>query len=374
MIARFSGRSTHTYRIKNKPTLEGYKILSLCDFGYTYAFIFLSRIHNHPDIQNIPGLNKTSCEVWHLVNQLPSNKIFNIYMDNFFSNINLFKFLRDRNIGACGTTHVNSTKFPKSLKIKEKLDWDTLLDKVVDNVLALLWIDNGPVTMLTTIHEIGLQHHIQRLRRRPRINNINATRIQNVFGNESKKILPIPTVIDDYNHFMGGVDIASQLHSSYIIQFPIRRTWIPLFFWIIDTAIINSYIIFNFKNNNKIKHKEFRLEIIWQLIETGLKLDGKIINDEQEIIPSTSNKKVYVTENFKLPMERFILGNHLAEYRNKREACIWCRYKTKQENKKALKDPLRSYIWCNLCNIALCCNSSRNCFKEYHNLSMNEID
>src|SRR6266498_4179168 len=171
-------------------------------------------------------------------------------MDNFFSNINLFKFLRDRNIGACGTTRVNSTKFPKSLKIKEKLDWDTLLGKVVDNVLALLWIDNGPVTMLTTIHEICLQHRIQRLRRRSRINNINATRIQNVFGNESKKILPIPTVIDDYNHFMGGVDIASQLRSSYIIQFLIRRTWIPLFFWIIDTAIINSYKILNYLWND----------------------------------------------------------------------------------------------------------------------------
>jgi len=59
-------------------------------------------------------------------------------MDNFFSNINLFKFLRDRNIGACGTIRVNFTKFPKSLKIKEKLDWNTLLGKVVDNVLALL--------------------------------------------------------------------------------------------------------------------------------------------------------------------------------------------------------------------------------------------
>ena len=38
MIARFSGRSVHTVRIKNKPTPEGYKILSLCDAGYTYAF------------------------------------------------------------------------------------------------------------------------------------------------------------------------------------------------------------------------------------------------------------------------------------------------------------------------------------------------
>ncbi len=46
MIVRFSRRSCHTIRIKNKPTPEGYKILSLCDTSYTYTFIFTSRIQN----------------------------------------------------------------------------------------------------------------------------------------------------------------------------------------------------------------------------------------------------------------------------------------------------------------------------------------
>ncbi len=46
MIAKFSKRSAHTVRIKNKPTPEGYKILSLCDSGYIYTFIFTSRIQN----------------------------------------------------------------------------------------------------------------------------------------------------------------------------------------------------------------------------------------------------------------------------------------------------------------------------------------
>jgi len=46
MIARFSERSAYTVRIKNKPTLEGYKILSFCDSDYTYTFIFTSRIQN----------------------------------------------------------------------------------------------------------------------------------------------------------------------------------------------------------------------------------------------------------------------------------------------------------------------------------------
>src|SRR4051812_19117801 len=131
MISRFSGRSSHTFRIKNKPTSQGYKILSLCDFGYTYSFIFLSRVNYHPDIETIPGLNKTSCEVWHLIEQLPSNKSFNIFMDNFFSNINLFNFLRNKKFGACGITRTNSTKFPKILKIKKRLDWNTLSGVVI---------------------------------------------------------------------------------------------------------------------------------------------------------------------------------------------------------------------------------------------------
>src|SRR6185437_1543051 len=87
MITRFSGRSMHTVRIKNKPTPEGYKILSLCNAGYTYAFIFTSRIHSHPEVNPIPNLNKAGNEVYHFVSQLPLNKTFNIYMNNFLSSI-----------------------------------------------------------------------------------------------------------------------------------------------------------------------------------------------------------------------------------------------------------------------------------------------
>lgn len=39
MMIRFSGRSAHTVHIKNKPIPKGFKIFSLCDAGYTYAFL-----------------------------------------------------------------------------------------------------------------------------------------------------------------------------------------------------------------------------------------------------------------------------------------------------------------------------------------------
>jgi len=123
MIARFSERSIHIVRIKNKPTSEGYKILSLCNTDYTYMFIFTSRIQNHQEIQQISNLSKVGNEIYYLISQLPiENKSFNIYIDNYFSSIKLFKYLHEKKIGACGTVCKNSAKFLQILKVDKKLD------------------------------------------------------------------------------------------------------------------------------------------------------------------------------------------------------------------------------------------------------------
>jgi hypothetical protein len=157
MIVRFTGRSPHTFRLKGKPTPEGFKILALCDYGYTWTFLPTSRINTNKEVKKIDQINGTGCLVLHLVEQLPFKlKAFNIFMDNYFSSIPLFQHLRLMRIGACGTCQTNSAKFPKVLKVgkETKLDWDTRSGVVVDDVLATLWIDNGAVTMLSTIHEL----------------------------------------------------------------------------------------------------------------------------------------------------------------------------------------------------------------------------
>ena len=119
MIVWFSGRSAHTFRIKNKPTPEGYKILSLCDLGYTYTFMFSSRIESS-NVNSIENVNKIGAEVFHLVSQLLLQKSFNIYMNNYFSSINLFLFFWKKGIRACGTIKTNTSKFPITLKKEKK--------------------------------------------------------------------------------------------------------------------------------------------------------------------------------------------------------------------------------------------------------------
>ncbi len=42
-----------------------------------------------------------------------------------------------------------------------------------------------------------------------------------------------------------------------------------LFFWLLNTAIINSYLILK-KSSINITHKDFRIQLVWNLIKVGL--------------------------------------------------------------------------------------------------------
>ena len=70
MMIWFSGRSEHTFWMKNKPTPKGYKIMSLCERGYTFTFTFESHIMANNEVPSISGLNKTGSLVSYLATQL----------------------------------------------------------------------------------------------------------------------------------------------------------------------------------------------------------------------------------------------------------------------------------------------------------------
>src|SRR5688572_16522524 len=83
MVIRFSRRSVHTVRIKNKPTLESFKILSLCDFRYTFIFLPISHIIPS-DVTKIGKLNQIGYQVYYFVKQLSHHQhLYNIYIDNY---------------------------------------------------------------------------------------------------------------------------------------------------------------------------------------------------------------------------------------------------------------------------------------------------
>jgi hypothetical protein len=81
-----------------------------------------------------------------------------IYMDNYFTSVPLFIELRAYNFGAVGTTYLHKD-FPEELiKIKAlyttKLEWNTLLAIVVQDILCLDWQDNNIVLALSNIYTV----------------------------------------------------------------------------------------------------------------------------------------------------------------------------------------------------------------------------
>ena len=120
---------------------------------------------------------------------------------------------------------------------------------------------------------------INRLRRRPAKTATNARTSRAVFGyDEARKELPISKFIDQYNHYMNDVDNADQLRCYYSTQKVHFKSWKPLWHFLLDTAITNSYKVAHYKPEGVQKshnHREFRIQLASQLFEYSERLSGK---------------------------------------------------------------------------------------------------
>ena len=70
------------------------------------------------------------------------------------------------------------------------------------------WIDNGLVFCVSTLHKPGKM--IKRKRKRPRVAKNNKRHVQKIWGDNDAAEIFIPTLIDDYNYWMGGVNVVDE--------------------------------------------------------------------------------------------------------------------------------------------------------------------
>ena len=143
----------------------------------------------------------------------------------------------------------------------------------------------------------------------------------------------------------------------------------PLFFWLLDTAIINAYWITKTLGSIQ-EHKEFRHELVWDLISFANDTDEIQLRNkpkkETKKEEKVETKWTRVTKNFELSDQRLESGYHFVVWKEQWEVCRWCSWLA---NKKKLdmdrKSPNRSNFWCVTCNVALCCNTNQNCFFDF---------
>jgi hypothetical protein len=279
LMIRCFGRSQHTYKMPNKPISQGYKLFALADHGYIWSFTPTSRAKHLVEVvmHKHDMLTMTGSMVNWLVNRLPpSSNRYTLYLDNYCTSISLFEILRNQGIGACGTTRPTAAGPDFPILIQQLRDhasyipWNTICAIEVRKVLCLAWQDNNLVLGLSTVHTVDKSTDlIERDRKRPSKTSTNAAQVRPIFGDSHTKKLFIPNYIDDYNHHMGGVDIANQLRESYETHRRTFRSWWPLFMWLIDAAAVNAYRIScadrEMHNKARISQLEFRQSLYLSL-------------------------------------------------------------------------------------------------------------
>jgi hypothetical protein len=142
--------------------------------------------------------------------------------------VTLFSELRACNFGVIETTWLYK-EFPEELaeiktRFVTKLKWNTLLAVVVKDTLCLAWQDNNIVLALSNIYIVDKVEDFRvKVKRRLAAMSTNRHIVQRVFENENLKELMIPCFINDYNHYIGGVDFANQFREAYETYKPTFR-------------------------------------------------------------------------------------------------------------------------------------------------------
>ncbi|KAA8914249.1 hypothetical protein FN846DRAFT_670514 [Sphaerosporella brunnea] len=156
---------------------------------------------------------------------------------------------------------------------------------------------------------------------------------------------------------MGGVDIADQRRSYCSIKLRTVRNWLAIFFWLLDTAIINAYIICQetFKGS-KIQfledHRRFRIRLAWNLMmerasqinarwmeevstQRNLAHHGRYCPGAKPSGNTTQSRvKRYVSKKFELSPLRKSPGHHQITRLSARtsNSSVFCRFCVKQKH------------------------------------------
>lgn len=189
---------------------------------------------------NVAEIGLGESVVKSLCKKLIDEKMENVHVafDNFFSSTELMQSLIENNIYATASVQSNRTNLPQKLKKKTakkgkvmqpalKLCKGQYKWRVNKNVAFFMWMDTKPVSILSTAY-----HHKSK------------AKCKRTQKDGTKKEFPCPLGVLEYTKSMGGVDRFDQKRGTYPVARRSRRWWMRLFYFLIDAAITNAYILY----------------------------------------------------------------------------------------------------------------------------------
>jgi hypothetical protein len=223
------------------------------------------------------------------------------------------------------------------LKWQNQLIWGAFFATTGSDksVLQFAWKDSAVVLFMTTVNVATAI--TSAMRKKPA--NLPAYQVAS-WGASFSCLQDIPAAIDDYNHYMNGVDIADQRRAAYHFNHRCHRTWHPLFHWLREMVIVNCNILWNKSGKRSGKKREtsllFRQRLSQQLMR--LTTDYSYI-ERARVLKRKADKleelQVLEEDSYDVPK-----CPNSPQYLKKRKYCVACSGDSRISSSNVFRKPL----------------------------------
>ena len=321
--------------LPKKPTKWGIKvwILSEAKTGYVLSFQVYTGSENGKD----KGVGRRV--VLDLLNGY-QGKNHLLYVDNFYTSVELLLDLLKIGVYCTGTARTNRKYFPKELvPPKTTMEMGNYRFAVSEKFLltAAWWKDRRDVFIMSSLHKQATETVLKRPK-----------------GSKDKKEVSCPSMVVDYNQHMGGVDLTDQHISYYSMSGRKTLKWWKKVMWrLLDIAVVNSWIIFrsNFPDSSIKTQKLFRQKLVEEMVQPLLTLRSSPMCPPYLLGKGRSP----TTEEIRLT------GKHFPYINPERKRCVVCSNKLSPTTGKPKDKKTKTY--CPTCKKFICLGE---CFELYH--------
>jgi DNA polymerase III epsilon subunit-like protein len=262
-LIRAFGRIKFKVRIITKAARYGIKLYVITDAETAFVLqvivytgkTTIYQTDNNEEMKKTVQIVKKLCEPY-----AGSHRV--VYVDRFYTSVDLMKELDKMDLYVTGTVMRN--RVPKELTIaKTSKVFKEMQRGDFKNHSFSYITDEG------TIKQSGLVCWKDRDIVYCLSNNCSNTEKGSCYRRSINGIICLerPKVIEEYNQYMGGVDLADKrrLHCNSTIMGQ-NRWWLKLFFYLLDSGTANALVLFNLamndNQNNSMTIVDFKMKLV----------------------------------------------------------------------------------------------------------------
>ena len=146
-------------------------------------------------------------------------------------------------------------------------------------------------------------------------------------------MIEIPKVIDEYNHWMGGITRNNQLISNYRHQLHCKQIWMSLMLHSLDVLSVNAslaHVGLQADMNNRLEQKEFILSLVEIMQERAIVMEYRRLRSAHEHTNTPSPEK---SDRGSTPVSPICplkgwnpLDTHIHTFSKTRSTCKYCSF------------------------------------------------